>query len=675
VKQDLIMFQLPVHFQRVPNITKSFYLEKDYQWLKHNVPVLGMFRVNGHTISFKAQARLQPTPMQVVGTKLKPHGYLEGYEVMRSLIVNLNTTSGDCGTLYTAVNRATEGRKILAMHVSGDTNYGYGSFVYQEFLEQYYSKMPDQTSADIPDLPMTVPQISHERMLYVGDISPAPSHSTRSTIIKSVAYGRLGDVTTAPSTMRPIFQDDGSVLDPWLNAVQNYCQPVPEIDMFALEEAVEDFRVFLKDNKPHKINHRILTLHEALEGVENEIDFAPLKGNTSPGYPMNLSKDLNLKKKYFSFPSDSFERLEVEKEIEFMVNDALNQLRAGIVPFFPCVDNLKDERRLKEKVRLALTRMFSGTPFVYLLICRMYFGTFLLEVHKNRIVNGMAIGAQVYSGEWHTIAMNLKEHLINDEDKGVGAGDYKAFDGSQNAVVMMKILDIIQDTYHDEYADMRTLLFESMVHSYHIIKGQVYYWNGSLPSGHLLTALVNCMTNHINFRYCWIKAGLAIALFSVAVYLIVMGDDNLFSVSPEYREFFNEMKLVRLMSLIGMKYTTEFKGEATAPFRTLTEPEFLKRTFLYDPMTNEYVAPLRLSVILDMPNWTRSGGMRQVIAASNLSTAHLELSLHPKDVYDAYHAKFVQIKEEFYDEINFAFPIYSNYFNTRTKIRSSVASF
>lgn len=675
IKQDLVMFQLPSTFQRVSNITKSFYLEKDYQWLRHNVPVMGMFRVNGHNVSFKANARLQTAPIQVGSTNLSPRGVLEGYEVARTLVVNLNTTAGDCGTLYTAINRATEGRKILAIHVSGNSMVGYGSFVYQEFLESYYSRMPDQTTADIPDLPMSVPQISHDRMLYVGDISPAPSHSVRSTIIKSAAYGSLGTVTTAPSSLRPVMQPDGTVSDPWLNAVKNYCQPVPDIDIFALDEAVEDFRVFLKSNKPHKIQHRILSLYEALEGVENELDFAPLKGNTSPGYPMNLSKDLNLKKKYFSFPQGSTERADCFKEIEVLVNDALGLLEVGVVPFFPCVDNLKDERRSIEKVKAASTRMFSGTPFIYLLICRMYFGTFLLEVHKNRITNGMAIGAQVYSGEWHNIAMNLKEHLVDDEDKGVGAGDYKSFDGSQNSVVMMKILDIIQDTYDDEHFSLRSLLFESMVHSYHIIKGQVYYWNGSLPSGHLLTALVNCMTNHINFRYCWVKAGLDISLFSASVYLIVMGDDNLFSVAPMYRDVFNEMKLAHLMSLIGMTYTTEFKGTATAPFRSLLEPEFLKRTFLYDPITNEYVAPLRLSVILDMPNWTRSGGMRQVIAASNLSTAHLELSLHTKETFDFYHAKFIQIKEEFYDEVNFAFPIYSNYFSTRTKIRSSIACF
>jgi hypothetical protein len=135
------------------------------------------------------------------------------------------------------------------------------------------------------------------------------------------------------------------------------------------------------------------------------------------------------------------------------------------------------------------------------------------------------------------------------------------------------------------------------------------------------------------------------------------------------------MLLANLMKELGMTYTTEFKGEAVAPFRTITEPEFLKRTFQYDPITNEYVAPLRLSVILDMPNWTRSGGMRQVIAASNLSTAHLELSLHSKELYEEYHPKFIAIKEQFYDEINFSHSIYSNYYNTRKKIRSSVASF
>lgn len=322
-----------------------------------------------------------------------------------------------------------------------------------------------------------------------------------------------------------------------------------------------------------------------------------------------------------------------------------------------------------------MTRMFSGTPFVYLIICRMYFGTYLLEVHKNRIHNGMAIGVRVYSSEWNAIARGLKVHLTDDDDLGIGAGDYKAYDGSHCPVFLWSILDVIQETYNDVHLLIRTLLWECLVFSFHIIKGQVYLWHGSLPSGHLCTALVNCMLNLLYFRYCWILAGLAIKLFSISVYLIVMGDDNAFSVAPAYREFFNEMTLGPLMATIGLTYTTEIKDEATVPFRRLGDIEFLKRRFLFDSLTNEYVAPLRLSVILDMPNWTRSGGLRNVITADNLSTSHKELALHERSVFDKYHPLFIELKEQYLPDMNLSFSIYNNYLNTRKEIRMSDAHF
>jgi hypothetical protein len=129
------------------------------------------------------------------------------------------------------------------------------------------------------------------------------------------------------------------------------------------------------------------------------------------------------------------------------------------------------------------------------------------------------------------------------------------------------------------------------------------------------------------------------------------------------------------MDLLGMKYTTELKVQALVPLRKLTDPEFLKRKFVYDPCSNEYIAPLRLEVILDMPNWTRSGGMRNVIAATNLSTAHMELSLHDAHTFEKYHAKFIQLKEFYLPEINLAHSIYTKLLATRKLLRSSEAHF
>jgi hypothetical protein len=663
-QHDLVMVRLPREFMRHSSIVHSFYLEKDFKFLSTNIPTLGFFKAHGINQAYHAVGYLQMAPHKVTG------GKIQDYELARSVRVTLNTTGGDCGNLYVAKNKATEGRKFYAMHVAGDAQTGYGTLLTQELLENYLALFGDIGEFDLPDLKITTPQIAHLQFNYVGDLDKAPSHSSRSTIIKSILYGKLGPVETGRSLLKPMINAEGGIVDPWHNALTSYVKPMPLIETGLLNECAEDFRVFLKENSRIKVKHRILSIKEALDGIENEVDFHGLKGSTSPGYPMNLSKDANLKKRYFSAEPDSLEKELVFKEIKNLTEEMLEKMNKGIRVFNPCVDNLKDERRSFAKILSGMTRMFSGTPFIYLIICRMYFGTTLMEVLKNRNNNGCAIGINPYSTEWNDMARDLAEKLIDSEDLGVGAGDYKGFDGSQNVLVMWKVFDIVKENLGIVATPIHQLVWEDVVNSYHIVKGQVYSWDASLPSGHFLTALINCFTNHINFRLCWRIKGLAMSLFSTMVCLKVMGDDNVFSVHPDYRHIFNEMTIAEPMASIGMRYTTELKGEAIVPFRRLQDVEFVKRQFILDPLTNQYIAPLRLSVVIDMINWTRSGGRRDAITASNLSNSHLELSLHTEEIYNEIHPRLIELKEDYLPDYTLPFSIYNKYKTTQLHIRA-----
>ena len=124
-----------------------------------------------------------------------------------------------------------------------------------------------------------------------------------------------------------------------------------------------------------------------------------------------------------------------------------------------------------------------------------------------------------------------------------------------------------------------------LVNSRHITDNYVYNWSGSLPSGHPLTSIVNSMYNHIAMAYCWYdiqpKTG-CIPDFYDHVYLCVMGDDNVFSVSS--RDFnFNEYTISKSMRKLGLNYTTDLKTEIEDKgLRTLYDISFLKRKFDFD---------------------------------------------------------------------------------------------
>lgn len=663
-EHDVAMARLPRTFPRHQSMIKHFYMEKDFKHLSTNLPVLAYFSDGRMNMAFSANASLTMEPVNV------DNKYLS-YVMARSLLIPLNTTVGDCGNLYAIKNRSTEGRKFCAMHVAGSPSFAHGTLLTQESIEKYVELFGDVGEFEVPDLPRTEPKLAIPQFNYVGDINPAPAHSSRTTIRKSILYGKIEPVDTTNSLLKAYTNSEGKVIDPWHNALSKYCTPPPLIDNVMLDTAVEDFHVYLKDNSRISVNHRTLTFEEALDGIENDPDFNSVKSNSSPGYPMNLSKALNLKKQIFSNPVGSKERINATAELKRQVEATIVELEKGNLPLFFCVDNLKDERRKIEKVRDGKTRAFMGIPFVMGIIKRMYFGTFLLWVHKNKISNGCAIGVNPYSSDWDQLARHLSENLKDRNDPGVGAGDYSGFDASQNVFVMWKILDIINLEYNDPVGNsIRTLLWETITNSYHIVHGQVYSWDASLPSGDLLTALINCFTNQINFRCCWIMLGLAIYLFSKKVRMNVMGDDVVYTVSPEFRSIFNDVTLTAPMALLGMTFTNESKTASVITLRCLHEVEYLKRRFIYDSDSQTYIAPLRLDVVLDMPNWTKAGGLIQKITCDNLSNAHQELSLHSKEVFEKYHPKFIELKQTYFPDFVLAHSIHHKHLATRQVVRN-----
>jgi len=225
-------------------------------------------------------------------------------------------------------------------------------------------------------------------------------HILHEPLLENLLYGLIEPVETTNSLLKSYKKEDGTIVDPWHNALVKYCTPPPLIDPIMLDAAAEDFRIYLKDNSRITVVHRVLTFDEALNGIENDPDFNSIKSNSSPGYPMNLSKSANLKKRIFSSPEGSEERKVATLELKNLVDEALSELEKGNLPLFYCVDNLKDERRKIQKVKEGKTRAFMGIPFVMNIIKRMYFGTYLSWVHKNKIANGCAIGVNPYSADW-----------------------------------------------------------------------------------------------------------------------------------------------------------------------------------------------------------------------------------------------------------------------------------
>jgi hypothetical protein len=84
-----------------------------------------------------------------------------------------------------------------------------------------------------------------------------------------------------------------------------------------------------------------------------------------------------------------------------------------------------------------------------------------------------------------------------------------------------------------------------------------------------------------------------------------------------------------------MTYTNETKSGELIALRHLHDIEFLKRSFVWEPIEALYIAPLRLVLILKMIDWTKRK-QRVKIACDNVVTSIKELSLHEESVFDFY---------------------------------------
>jgi hypothetical protein len=279
----------------------------------------------------------------------------------------------------------------------------------------------------------------------------------------------------------------------------------------------------------------------------------------------------------------------------------------------------------------------------------MYFGALSVWLSKNRILNESAIGTNVYSEEWELIARSLGKY--DTAIRSIGAGDFSGFDGTQKTQLLNQALRVINRWYNDgpENARVREVLWADVTNSWHINGSNIYTWCSSLPSGHVLTVIINTMINSMAHRYCFYRAvGNDIVLaasYRKYVYSIFYGDDSVFSVSPIYASVFNEITLGPFMAELGLNYTSELKQVSTVPLRYLSQVSFLKRRFRFEPTLHRHLAPISMDTIKNMPYWTKDqDGIS--ISRTIVDTALMELSLHEKQTFDSFAPILISSSED-----------------------------
>nr|UUV42608.1 MAG: nonstructural polyprotein [Tuatara cloaca-associated dicistrovirus-3] len=564
---------------------------------------------------------------------------------------DLPTSRGDCGAILTAYDTRLA-HKILGYHAGGLTNgtghVSYGQPVTRELLEKalvQFHPMNVEALVAAPDLECAaahvyqrgvqlVPSQPQDGHMNVGRIaSGAPHRNYKTTIVPSPIHGVIAEPVTAPAHLAPVVRD-GERIDPMdLARVKVLPKPRVFVRDDLLERAIDDVSEMV-NRRTLESDCRVFSREEAIKGIEGDPAYVGINRKSSPGFGWAKT---NGKREYLG----EDEWITDHPEIVDKVTRAVEKVTAGERIGAVFVDTLKDERRSLAKIAALKTRLFSAGEMIFTIVFRMFFLGIVGHMWRQKINIEACLGINSFGHEWHYLATKLTT-----KGSKVIAGDFTNYDGNLCPELLWGAFTVIERFYAqrsepEENRRARRSLFSDVANSVHVVGSQVYIWPQSNPSGCPITAQLNCLVHSIMARYvyltlaekhCPTKADLA-SYYEHVVH-VNYGDDDVWNISDDVSEWFNQITMTEAFAELGMTYTDEAKGKTQLPWRSLAEVQFLKRGFRFDEMCGRYVAPLHLPVIKEMPMWRHVTTDEYLDTVKVFEEAVCELALHGEEVFN-----------------------------------------
>jgi hypothetical protein len=449
------------------------------------------------------------------------------------------------------------------------------------------------------------------------------------------------------------------------------------------QRAVDDLKAKLKaamvssnqgDTKFKDYVHP-LSYEQALNGVPGVAGFDPIPADTAPGFGRSGPKYLLLiqeavdekmkghcprlyvqKQNEDGILEDVLEyqfdpeKFDVRASVESLFENFENGIRSNII--MKC--NLKDEALPLDKVLKGKLRVFAGAPMNFVIATRMIFSPLNVLMTQLPTLFESAVGVNAQGKDWDFLGKYISSF---GEDRVFG-GDFSKYDQrmrSNFSIEAMGILKFVlkESGYPDELLNVVDGIACEVCYPIYDINGVLVQIDGSGPSGHPLTVIVNGIVNALMMRYCYyamhMKRGtLELPLFHQVVALMTYGDDNVCSVSNS-DQLFNHLSVAYEMSLLGMKYTMPDKDSAPTAFIPFENIDFLKRKFRKHEVTGTYIGALeKNSIFKSLTTTMRRKGCEESrceIMAGNVANALTELWAHGPEVFDEYKAKFECLKD------------------------------
>lgn len=547
-----------------------------------------------------------------------------------------NTLAGECGGILVAFDGALP-LKLVGMHVAGKCNdsMGFAEVVSQEVLDYMTNKLLCKhrvnliEGVQLPEYQCSPQALEKIHISPNGDFTilglvpkkEAVWQPFKTNIKPSLIYEKVREHVTEPSVLHPSDPRLDEPVSPLLNGISKYGsiqKPFPLEDM----EAAKRYLLNMIGHLNRKYA-RLLTAEEVINGNEHVKFLDAMNMQSSPGYPYVLEKKKGKGKTWmFQGEPGTYEVNHIG------LSDRLSRreyfAKQGIRIESIWLDCLKDERRTIEKVKKGSTRVFTIPPTDYTMLARKYFLMFCVAFYDARLMFPSAVGIDCESFEWSEMYHKLRSK----GNKGFD-GDFSAFDGTMDPILMRMVIDVINEWYSDrtENQRVRVVLGDEMIHTVQMATNCAYMTHRGNPSGNPLTVVINSM---VNMAYMYIMWRLIMRVegrydivnhFERKVVFFVYGDDNIVSVSKDVEHLYNFESVSRMFSLFGYRYTAADKS-STYLTKKLSELTFLKRGFRQHPLKHAIWMPImKLDTIYELCNWIRESDDDVAATLENLDDA------------------------------------------------------
>jgi hypothetical protein len=652
--EDALLFKLPTCVPHHPDITSCFIKEEHIQ--KLGLMDISVLTVREHTVNRLISKGTVVEHKEVVGSPDCK------WVINRAVRYVCGTRAGDCGAPVVLSNRLIVPGKILGIHVAGhDRGLGVGisNVITCEALNEMLDELSSWCSVGGVDVSrcVLVPQsyragdsapLSGFMPMYQLDY-PVP-RAMRTNLVKTKLYNKLTHCDELPARLRPFNTPEGELIDPMKVALSKYNGKVTCLDEVKFSPSINSYcNLLVQAENYNTFDFKPLTFEQSILG-DPEIQYLDaIPRMTSAGFPHNTRNHSGFPGKtlYFGHGTDydlsNQECRTLKSDVCNVIAEALRNRRCLHV----YTDTLKDEVVSKEKWLCGKGRLVSCSPLVLSIVTRMYFLPFSMFLMSNRISNGSALGINPYDLSWSELYAATYSH-----GPCVFAGDFKGFDGSHTSDAIRLVGDAIVNLMGGTLEDqkVRLMILKEVYNSVHVCGVEIYGWTKGLPSGSILTSVINTFLVNVYMRYAWsILSPFGIGSlkdFDTYVYVIAYGDDNVVNVS-NLTTWFDHNAVAKVLSGIGLTYTGSRKQvDEIISFEERDDITFLGRRFLYSRRHQRFLAPLCLETILSMTNYLHKNPDLDGVCKTVVDGQLRELSLHEKETFDKWVPKILEMAKK-----------------------------